>query len=60
MINEVKQPKKKKYKAGDEIESPLEIDREFGRIAAQTAKQVIIQRIREAERESVYEEYKEK
>lgn len=32
-------------------------DAEFGRIAAQTAKQVIIQKIREAERESIYDEY---
>ncbi len=67
MIDEVKQPKtkkpktkKKKYQPGDEIEFPLKIEREFGRIAAQTAKQVIIQRIREAEREAVYEEYREK
>ena len=62
LLEDVKQPKKKKkiYKPGDEIESPLKIDREFGRIAAQTAKQVIIQRIREAERESIFEEYKEK
>ena len=30
----------------------------FGRIAAQTAKQVIIQRVREAERDNIYEEYK--
>ena len=52
--------KKKKLKPGDEIEFPLEIVQEFGRIAAQTAKQVIIQRIREAEREAIYEEYKEK
>jgi N utilization substance protein A len=32
----------------------------FGRIAAQTAKQVIIQRVREAERENVYNEYKDR
>ncbi len=32
----------------------------FGRIAAQTAKQVIMQRIREAERDVIYEHYKEK
>lgn len=32
-------------------------DAEFGRIAAQTAKQVIIQKIREAERDSIYDEY---
>ncbi|MDD3925159.1 MAG: transcription termination factor NusA [bacterium] len=31
--------------------------REFGRIAAQTAKQVIMQRVREAERDVIYEEY---
>ncbi|MBF0447354.1 MAG: transcription termination/antitermination protein NusA [Magnetococcales bacterium] len=30
---------------------------EFGRIAAQTAKQVIVQKVREAERKSIYEEY---
>jgi N utilization substance protein A len=34
--------------------------RGFGRIAAQTAKQVIIQRVREAERENVYNEYKDR
>ncbi len=34
--------------------------RDLGRIAAQTAKQVMIQRIREAERDSVYEEYLER
>src|SRR5438128_2161586 len=32
----------------------------FGRIAAQTAKQVVVQRIREAEREKVYEEFNER
>jgi len=32
----------------------------FGRIAAQTAKQVIIQRIREAERENTFNEYKDR
>ncbi|NQV00896.1 MAG: transcription termination/antitermination protein NusA [Parcubacteria group bacterium] len=52
--------KLKKIKPGDEIEFPLEIKRDFGRIAAQTAKQVIIQRIREAEREVIYDEYKGK
>lgn len=47
-------------KAGDELEFPLEDHEEYGRIAAQTAKQVIIQRIREAEREAVFDEYKNK
>ncbi|MBU1177495.1 transcription termination factor NusA [Patescibacteria group bacterium] len=51
---------KKKSKPGDEIEYPLEVAYDFGRIAAQTAKQVIIQRIREAERDAIYDEYKEK
>lgn len=35
-------------------------DTDFGRIAAQTAKQVIIQKIREAERESIYDNYNKK
>jgi N utilization substance protein A len=42
------------------IGSAIEIEvtpEDFGRIAAQTAKQVVVQRIREAERERVYEEY---
>jgi N utilization substance protein A len=51
---------KKEFRPGDEIEFPLEVTHDFGRIAAQTAKQVIIQRIREAEREAVFDEYKEK
>jgi len=46
--------------AGDELEFALESREDFGRIAAQTAKQVIIQRIREAEREAVWSEYKDK
>lgn len=45
---------------GDELIFPLETKEEYGRIAAQTAKQVIIQRIREAERESIYTEYASK
>ena len=36
------------------------VSREFGRIAAQTARQVIIQKIREAERENIYSEFKGK
>lgn len=50
----------KKAKIGDEIRIPLEYKEDFGRIAAQTAKQVIIQRIREAERGILYDEYKSK
>lgn len=50
----------KKVKVGDELVTELEIHTEFGRIAAQTAKQVVIQRLREAERSAVYEEFKKK
>lgn len=42
---------------GAYVEEPME-SVEFGRIAAQTAKQVIVQKVREAEREQVLEEYK--
>lgn len=48
---------KKDAQVGDEIIFPLETKEDFGRIAAQTAKQVIIQRLREAEKVSVLEEY---
>lgn len=45
---------------GEELEFPLQTHADYGRIAAQTAKQVIIQRVREAEREAIYEDFKEK
>lgn len=49
----------KTLKVGDYIIDPLPpID--FGRVAAQTAKQVIMQQVREAERNKQFEEYKEK
>jgi N utilization substance protein A len=51
---------KKDVKIGDEIKTELEISHDFGRIAAQTAKQVIIQNLREMERESLCDEYKDK
>ncbi len=44
---------------GDEIGVKLDTA-DFGRILAQTAKQVIIQRVRDAERDIVYEEYKDR
>lgn len=50
----------KKYKLGDEIKTELETHEEYGRMAAQTAKQVIIQRLREAERDMVFGEFKDK
>lgn len=49
---------RKTAKVGESIE--LEVTpKEYGRIAAQTAKQVIIQRVREAEREAIYNLYKD-
>ena len=45
---------------GDEIAFPLEDKDDYGRISTQTAKQVIIQKIREAEKVSVYDEFAEK
>ena len=51
---------KKDAKIDDEIIFPLETKDEYGRIAAQTAKQVIIQKIREAEKSSVLSEYGER
>jgi N utilization substance protein A len=59
MVDEAKKIKKS-VKSGDELETELKAHTDFGRIAAQTAKQVIIQRLREAEREAVYDEYKDK
>lgn len=52
--------KDKKLKVGDAIRADLPNHEEFGRIAAQTAKQVIIQRLKEAERDIIFSEYKTK
>ena len=49
-----------KVEPGDEIVTILEPKEEFGRIAAQTAKQVVLQKIREAEKEIILKEYKSK
>lgn len=51
---------KKDVKVEDEIKNKLEPIENFGRIATQTAKQVIIQKIKETERDAIYEEFKEK
>lgn len=51
---------KKDAELGDELTFPLEEKQDFGRIAAQTAKQVVLQKIREAERDSVRKEYQDK
>src|SRR5690554_1837069 len=44
------------YNLGDQVEMEI-FPKEFGRIAAQTAKQVVVQRIREAERSLIYDEF---
>ncbi len=49
---------KKTAKVGDILEIPQEVPGDFGRMAAQTAKQVIIQKLREAERDTVFADFK--
>ncbi len=62
-VVEISLAEAKKLKSGAEVGGEVKIPvdaAEFARIAAQTAKQVLIQKIRETERESLYEEYKPK
>jgi len=59
MISEA-QKTKADARLGDEIVTELTVPGDFGRMAAQTAKQVIIQRLREAERDVIFNEYKDK
>ncbi len=58
MITEAKEVKKD-AELGETLRIMLEVPGDFGRMAAQTAKQVIIQKIREAERNSVFEDFKD-
>ncbi|MBN1779314.1 MAG: transcription termination/antitermination protein NusA [Candidatus Buchananbacteria bacterium] len=58
-ISEAKEIKKGVV-VGDVIKTELPTPSGFGRMAAQTAKQVITQKVRESEREAMYEEYKDK
>lgn len=51
---------KKDVELGEELVFPLETKDDFGRIAAQTAKQVIVQKIREAEKDAAMEEFGQK
>src|SRR6202140_4129302 len=48
-----------RYEPGDFYDEEV-TPKDFGRIAAQTAKQVIVQRIREAERDTIFNEYSQK
>lgn len=50
----------KNAKIGSSVQISLPYKDDFGRIAAQTAKQVIVQRLRESERNMLFDEYKEK
>lgn len=50
---------KKSYKVGDEVKLEF-VPKEFGRIAAQTAKQVVLQKLRETERELTLSEFEDK
>lgn len=50
----------KKIKIGQEIITPLSPPTAFGRVAAQTAKQVLTQKLREAEKETIYKNFKTK
>ena len=59
MLDEAKKIEKA-AKVGEEIEMKLEPKTDYGRIAAQTAKQVILQKIREAERDSILDEFQSK
>jgi N utilization substance protein A len=49
-----------KIQLGEELEIPLVSKQDYGRIAAQTAKQVILQKIREAEKDVIASEYRSK
>ena len=58
-LDELTESDKENYKVGDNILIET-TPKEFGRIAAQTAKQVMVQKIREAERNVIYEKYIDK
>lgn len=58
MLSEAKKLKKS-AKVGDIIRTELPVTEEYGRMAAQTAKQVIIQRLREVERDVIFNDFKE-
>src|SRR3954464_2683444 len=53
-------PQERLMEFRDQIDERDVTPHDFGRIAAQTAKQVILQRIREAERDMMYEEYRDR
>ncbi len=60
MITDAKATLKKDAEIGEEIRTQLEVPAAFGRMAAQTAKQVITQKLREAERDKLFGEFKDR
>ncbi len=60
MMDEAKETMGKDIKLGDELTFDLEVHDDFGRIAAQTAKQVILQQLREAEKNAILSEFENK
>ena len=61
--DEIQLDKARKIKADANIGDAIEVEvtpKNFGRIAAQTAKQAMMQRIRQAEKEMIYEEFKDR
>ncbi len=59
LLDEAKKVKPN-VKLGDEMLFPLETHEDFSRIAAQTAKQIILQKLRESERDSILSEWRDK
>ncbi|HET8522375.1 MAG TPA: transcription termination factor NusA, partial [Thermomicrobiales bacterium] len=62
-INDILVPEAQQIAPGAQVGDQIRIEKtpeNFGRIAAQTAKQVVLQRIRDYERDSVYDEYQDK
>lgn len=59
MLSEAKKIDKK-ADIGDVLTQELEVPAEYGRVAAQTAKQVIIQKLREVERDTIFNDFKTK
>ena len=60
MVTEARASLKKGAEIGEEIRTKLDVPAAFGRMAAQTAKQVITQKLREAERNKLFGEFKDK
>jgi len=62
-LNEVPYTLAQKSKPGVEVDDTIELNvtpKNFGRIAVQTAKQTMMQRLRQAEKEMIYEEFKDR